>query len=45
VEDLADLFRANLNEKRSRITLKEELEGSRESTNASSSCASANACT
>jgi two-component system, LytTR family, sensor histidine kinase AlgZ len=29
VEDLADLFRANLNEKRSRITLKEELEVAR----------------
>ncbi len=29
VEDLADLFRANLNEKRSNITLKEELEVAR----------------
>ena len=29
VEDLADLFRANLNEKRSSITLKEELEVAR----------------
>ncbi len=29
VQDLADLFRANLNEKRSSITLKEELEVAR----------------
>ena len=40
MQDLADLFRANLSDKRTQITLAEELEVARP-TSASSNCASA----
>ena len=39
VEDLADLFRANLRETRTQIPLKEELEVGPHCTSASRSCA------